>query len=170
MTSGEGKISIAYLINEQITHREVRVIYNGKSEVMATSEALKLAEDTGMDLVLMSDNVKPAVCKIVNYNKMMYEREKKEKFIRKQDIKEIKMKGNIAEHDIDIKVNYARRILKEKDRVKVSVSYKGREIKNIDKGAEIIKGFISKIANDCVTFTEVKRDNNMVYTVLSPKL
>ncbi len=134
-------------INEQIRAKEIRVI-DDKGEqlgVMSTAQALSMAYDKGLDLVEISPNSAPPVCRILDYGKYRFEREKKEKEQRKKqqtiDIKEIQLSYRIDTHDFETKLKHARRFLEDGAKVKVSIKFKGREMSHTAIGLDVITRF-----------------------------
>ena len=134
-------------INEEIRAKEVRVIdANGDQlGIMPTSKALSTAYDKGLDLVEISPNSAPPVCRILDYGKYRFEREKKEKEQRKKqqtiDIKEVQLSCRIDTHDFETKLKHARRFLEDGAKVKVCIKFKGREMSHTAIGLEVITKF-----------------------------
>ena len=134
-------------INEEISAKEVRVIdKNGEQMgVVATSKALASAYEKGLDLVEISPNSEPPVCRIMDYGKYRFEREKKEKEQRKKqttiDIKEIQLSCRIDTHDFETKLKHARKFLEGGAKVKVCIKFKGREMSHTAIGLEVITRF-----------------------------
>lgn len=134
-------------INEEIRATEVRVIdANGDQlGIMPTSKALSAAYDKGLDLVEISPNSAPPVCRILDYGKYRFEREKKEKEQRKKqqtiDIKEVQLSCRIDTHDFETKLKHARRFLEDGAKVKVCIKFKGREMSHTAIGLEVITKF-----------------------------
>jgi len=134
-------------INEEISAKEVRVIdENGEQlGVIAVSAALAKAYDKGLDLVEISPNSAPPVCRIMDYGKYRFEREKKEKEQRKKqttiDIKEIQLSCRIDTHDFETKLKHARKFLEGGAKVKVCIKFKGREMSHTAIGLEVITKF-----------------------------
>lgn len=146
-------ISKEFQINEEIRDREVRLIdKDGKQlGIMSAREAQKIADERQLDLVKISPNAKPAVCKIMDYGKFKFEQGKKEKEMKKNqktiNVKEIRMSARVEEHDLDVKAKNCRKFLLNGDKVKVSVRFRGREMAYTDVGKEILLKFAEKIAN-----------------------
>lgn len=134
-------------INEEIRAKEVRVIdENGEQlGVVATAAALSKAYDKGLDLVEISPNSEPPVCRIMDYGKYRFEREKKEKEQKKKqttiDIKEIQLSCRIDTHDFETKLKHARKFLENGAKVKVCIKFKGREMSHTAIGLEVIQRF-----------------------------
>lgn len=140
-----------FKINDQIKAKEVRVI-NEKNEmigVVPTIQAIKLADDAGLDLVEVSPNVEPPVCKIANFGKMKYEMQKKAADAKKKqkviETKEIKMSINIGKGDYDVKVKQIIKFIEKGDKVKVSIKMKGREISHLELAEKLMADITADI-------------------------
>ena len=137
------------LINEEIKAKEVRVIgEDGESlGVMSPDKALAMAYDQGYDLVLMAPQAVPPVCRIMDYGKYRFERDKKEKEAKKKqqviEIKEIQLSCRIDTHDFQTKLKHAQRFLSDGNKVRVVMRFKGREMSHIAIGQEIMTKFIA---------------------------
>tara|TARA_B100001093_G_scaffold434686_1_gene432264 strand:+ start:225 stop:746 length:522 start_codon:yes stop_codon:yes gene_type:complete len=131
--------------NEQIDAAEVRLIdaEGGQVGVVGISEAISMAVDSGLDLVEVSPNVSPPVCKILDLGKYKYEAQKKKSEARKKqkiiELKEIKFRPNIEQHDYDVKMRAMRRFLDEGDKVKVTLRFRGREMVHQHLGMNVLK-------------------------------
>ncbi|MBR0147129.1 MAG: translation initiation factor IF-3 [Eubacterium sp.] len=145
--------AIEYLINEQIRDKEVRVIgaEGGQLGVMSVKEALQIAEEEGMDLVRVSPNAKPPVCKIIDYGKFRYEMARKEKDAKKKqrivEIKEVRLSPNIDDNDLNTKVGQARKFLEKGNRVKVTLRFRGRELAYVNQSKRILDDFAEKLSD-----------------------
>ncbi len=132
-------------VNETINAETIRLIdADGEMVgVISKREALQMAEEVGLDLVMMSPNADPPVCKILDYGKLKYENQKKKNEARKKqktiEVKEIKFRPNIDEHDYDVKMRAVRRFLDEGDKVKVTLRFRGREMAHQDLGAKVLQ-------------------------------
>ena len=141
------------MINEQIRDREVRVIGEDGDQlgVMPTKDAMKLAEDAGLDLVKIAPTAKPPVCKIVDYGKYRYELVRKEKEARKKqrtiEVKEIRLSPNIDTNDLNTKINAARKFLSKGDRVKITLRFRGREMAHMANSKHILDDFAQALAD-----------------------
>ncbi len=161
--------------NEQIRFPKIRVIDNDGAQVgiITPREALVLAQEKNLDLVLISETADPPVCKIMDYGKYKYEQDKKLKEAKKKqhnaDVKEVKMRYKIEEHDYNVRVKNAQRFLKSGDKVKATVSFRGREIQHADLAEELLR----KMAADLEDYAEVqqypKREGRNMMMLLSPK-
>ncbi|AYD39776.1 translation initiation factor IF-3 [Clostridium fermenticellae] len=164
-----------FLSNESIREKQVRVIGNDGSQVgvMSSREALKIAEEKELDLVLISPNAKPPVCKIMDLGKYVYEQTKKDKEAKKKqkviNIKEVRLSPTIEEHDISIKSNNARKFLMAGDKVKVTVRFRGREADYSFIGKKILDEFYSKLEDICVKEKAPKLEGRNMIMVLSHK-
>ncbi len=132
-------------VNEDITVPQVLLIDDTgeKRGVVATDEAIKIAQNAGLDLVEVSPNTQPPVCKILDYGKYKYQQQKKKAEAKKKqkvvDIKEIKMRPNIDQHDYDVKSRAMKRFFEEGDKVKVTLRFRGREMAHQERGADLLK-------------------------------
>jgi len=141
------------MINEQIRDREVRLIDADGTQlgVMSSRDAQHLADEKRLDLVKISPTAKPPVCKIMDYSKFKFEQSKKEKEARKKqrtvDIKEVRLSPNIDTHDVEVKVKRARSFLKDGDKVKVTIRFRGRELGRTESAYGIMNDFVQKIAD-----------------------
>ncbi|MCM1174815.1 MAG: translation initiation factor IF-3 [Blautia sp.] len=143
-------------INEQIRDKEVRVIgENGEQlGIMSSREAMRLAEEAGVDLVKIAPAAKPPVCKIVDYGKFRYEQARKEKEAKKKqkviEIKEIRLSPNIDTNDLNTKVNAARKFITKGDRVKVTLRFRGREMTHMNSSKHILDDFAGALSDIAV--------------------
>ncbi len=162
-------------INERIRFPKIRVIDSdgGQLGIMAPRDALRLAEEKELDLVLVSDKADPPVCRIMDYGKFKFEQEKKAREARKKqhtsDVKEVKMRYKIEDHDYQVRVNQAERFLKAGDKVKASIMFRGREIQHSD----LAESLLMRMATDLQEVAEVqqapKREGRNMMMMLSPK-
>ncbi len=153
----EGKaISNEAMINEQIRDKEIRLIGSEGEQlgIMSAKEALKLAEEAGLDLVKIAPNAQPPVCKIVDYGKYRYEQLRREKEAKKKqkviEIKEIRLSPNIDTNDLNTKMNAAKKFLTKGDKVKVTLRFRGREMAHMANSKHILDDFaenLSEVAN-----------------------
>ncbi len=168
-------ISKENLINEEIRDKEVRVIDTDGTMlgVMPTEKALELATEKKLDLVNISPNAKPPVCKILDYGKYRYELQKKEKEARKKQkttqVKEIRLSTFIEEHDVQVKANTASKFLKDGDKVKVSLRFRGRERDYKDKGMAVMQSFAEIVSEVGVVEKKPVFEGRSLTMVLGPK-
>ena len=139
-------------INNRIRVREVRVVGEAGEQlgVLATADALKRAEEAGLDLVEVAPTAVPPVCRIMDYSKYKYEQEKREKEARKKQkvvhLKEIRLGPKIGEHDYQFKLRNLEEFLKRGDKVKITMMFKGREMAHVDLGRKILDRLSSDIS------------------------
>jgi translation initiation factor IF-3 len=162
-------------INEEIRAKEVRLV-SGDGEqlgIVPVKEALRMAQEKELDLVEVSANAKPPVCRIMDYGKYRYEQSKREKEARKKqriiNVKEIKLRPNIEDHDLDTKSKNIARFLKDGDKVKVTMMFRGREMAH----AELGKQLLDKVASEMQDIANIERQpkiegRNMIM-ILAPK-
>jgi translation initiation factor IF-3 len=161
--------------NERIRFPKIRVIDFGGEQlgILTPKEALAIAQEKDLDLVLVSETADPPVCKIMDYGKYKYEQDKKIKEAKKKqhnaDVKEVKMRYKIEEHDYNVRVKNAERFLKSGDKVKATVSFRGREIQH----ANLAEKLLQRMASDLEAVAEVqqypKREGRNMMMLLSPK-
>ena len=162
-------------INEEIRDREVRLIAADGEQVgvVATREAQQRADESELDLVKISPNAKPPVCKIMDYGKYKYEQAKKEKEARKKqkviNVKEVRLTPVIEENDLKVKANRAIDFLKDEDKVKVSVRFRGREMGHTAAGREVLEKFIEMTSEHGVVDRKPKLEGRNMIMFLSPK-
>ncbi|MDI3534558.1 MAG: translation initiation factor [Thermosediminibacterales bacterium] len=168
-------ISKDLLINEQIRDKEVRVIdINGNQiGIMQTKQALKLAREKQYDLVKVAPQAKPPVCRIMDYGKYKYEQSKKEKEARKKqkviNIKEIRMSPNIEEHDFQVRVRNALRFLKDGNKVKATIRFRGRQITHSALGQEVLERLAEELKDFGVIERKPKVEGRNMIMILAPK-
>jgi translation initiation factor IF-3 len=162
-------------INEQIRDREVRVISATGEQlgIMSAMEARKLAEEAELDLVKISPNARPPVCKIIDYGKYKYEKTRKEKDARKKqhtvEIKEIRMSPNIDSNDLNTKINAARKFLSKGDRVKVTLRFRGREMAHMQSSAHILTDIAEALKDIAVVDKKPKVEGRSLTMFLAAK-
>jgi translation initiation factor IF-3 len=163
-----------FLVNEEIKFSQVQVIdENGeKLGKINTNQAIEMAEDRGLDLVLVSPNQDNPVCKMLDYSKYKFEMAKKAKEAKKKqkviEIKEIRLSPNIDKHDLEVKAKMASKFLEAGNKVKVSMRFRGRELNFINQGKEMMKGFQEMIENSQIE-KEAKIEGKNLTMFLSPK-
>ena len=139
------------MINEEIRDREVRVVdQNGEQlGVMSSRDALALAEERQLDLVKIAPQARPPVCKLMDYGKYRFEQSKKEREFRKNQkvitVKEVRLSATIEDHDIDVKFKNAVKFLKDGNKVKVTIRFRGRQITHSDIGRQVMNEFAERI-------------------------
>ena len=169
------RINKNYLLNEDIREKEIRVIDADGSMLglLSSREALRLAEEKEMDLVMISPNANPPVCKIMDFGKYIYEQSKKEKEAKKKqkvvNVKEIRFSPQIEEHDVSIKANNARKFLLDGDKVKVTVRFRGREADYSHIGQKILRRFAEMLEDVCNIEKPAKLEGRNMIMILAPK-
>ena len=143
-------LSGQYQVNEQIRAREVRIVGEGfEPKVVSLREALRIADDMELDLVMISPNAVPPVCRIVDYSKFLYQLKKKQKEAKakqvKIDVKEIRFGPQTDDHDYNFKLKHAKGFLQNGDKVKAYVFFRGRSILFKDQGEKILARFVSDL-------------------------
>jgi len=162
-------------INEQIRAREVQVIdENGeKKGTMNINDALELAYEKDLDLVLVSPNSDVPVCKIMNYGKYKFEQAKKEKEAKKKqkvfELKEIRITPNIEQHDFEFKSKNIRKFIEDGNKVKVTVRFRGRELNYIKLGEEALNKFIEALSDIAVPEKKAMLEGKNMFIILSKK-
>lgn len=172
---GEGKTISDYFINEQIRDKEVRVIGEDGEQlgIMSSRDAMKLAEEAGVDLVKIAPTAKPPVCRIVDYGKFRYEQTRKEKDAKKKqkvmEVKEIRLSPNIDTNDLNTKTNAARKFLSKGDKVKVTLRFRGREMAHMASSKHILDDFAEVLADIAVIDKAPKVEGRSMTMFLTQK-
>jgi translation initiation factor IF-3 len=161
-------------INHQIRAPKVRLVIEGEgAKVVSIQEALKIADEMGLDLVEVSPNQDPPVCKIMDYGKWKFEQSKKKKEqLKKQnviEVKELKLTPQIGEHDYQIKLKKAIEFLQDGNKVKINLRFKGRQSAHPELGMEIVQRFINDTIEYGIVEVQPKLDGKMIQTVIAPK-
>ena len=162
-------------INEQIRDKEVRVIGEDGEQlgIMSSRDALKLAEEAGVDLVKIAPTAKPPVCRIVDYGKFKYEQTRKEKEAKKKqktvEIKEIRLSPNIDTNDLNTKINAARKFIGKGDRVKITLRFRGREMAHMNTSKHILDDFAEALSDIAVVDKAPKVEGRSMTMFLAEK-
>lgn len=162
-------------INEEIRAREVRVIANGGEQlgIMSRRDALKLALENHLDLVEIAPTAKPPVCRIMDYGKYRYEQQKREKEARKKqktfDIKEVKLRPGIEDHDFNVKYKNAVRFLEDGDKVKVTIMFRGRELSHPELGEVLLNRMAQQLKEIAVVERVPKLEGKNMIMIVAPK-
>ncbi len=162
-------------INEEIRAREVRVVADEGEQlgIMSGRDALNLALERHMDLVEIAPNAKPPVCRIMDYGKYRYEQQKREKEARKKqktfDIKEVKLRPGIEDHDFDVKFKNAVRFLEDGDKVKVTIMFRGRELSHPELGEVLLTKMAKQLEDLAVIERAAKLEGKNMIMIVSPK-
>ena len=162
-------------INEQIRDKEIRLIGESGEQlgIMSSREALKLAEEAGLDLVKIAPTAKPPVCKIVDYGKYRYELARKGKDAKRKqkviEVKEIRMSPNIDTNDLNTKVGAARKFLEKGNRVKVTLRFRGREMAHMSTSKHILDDFAQMLSDIAVVEKMPKVEGRSMIMFLTVK-
>ena len=162
-----------YRVNEQIRVREVRIVGDGESVVVPTRQALDMARQQGVDLVEISPNANPPVCRIIDYSKFLYQQKKRAKELKqkqvKQEVKEIRFGPQTDDHDYNFKLKHAKEFLEEGNKVRAYVFFRGRSILFKEQGEVLLLRF----ANDLEEYGKVESmpslEGKKMFLYLSPK-
>ena len=166
---------LVHELNEDIRDREIRLIGDQGEQlgIMSAAEALKIADEQGLDLVKISPQAVPPVCKLMNYGKYRFEQSKREKEARKNqhvvEIKEIRMSPGIDVGDFNTKLKNAQKFIADGNRVKVSVRFRGREMAHTDIGRDLLERFAAQCAETANLDKPAKLEGRMMSIFLSPK-
>lgn len=162
-------------INEEIRAREVRVIGSDGEQlgIMSGREAQQLAYEKHLDLVEIAPTAKPPVCRIMDYGKYRYEQQKREKESRKKqktfDIKEVKLRPGIEEHDFNVKFKNAVRFLEDGDKVKVTIMFRGRELSHPELGEVLLNKMAAQLKEMAVVERQPKLEGKNMIMIVTPK-
>jgi len=168
-------ISTEHLINEEIRAKEVRLIGSNGDQlgIKPFREALQIAQDAGLDLVNVAPTAKPPVCRIMDYGKYRYEMQKKEKEARKNqkivEVKEVRFSATIDEHDFQTKLRNVIKFLKDGDKVKMSVRFRGREIAHAEIGQKVLERVAAEVEELAIVERKPKLEGRSMIMILSPK-
>ncbi|MDD5491997.1 MAG: translation initiation factor IF-3 [bacterium] len=161
-------------INERIRANEVRLIDEAGQPlgIVALSQAMNMAVERGLDLVEISGQSTPPVCKIMDYSKYRYEQEKKEKKARKSHkvihVKEIKIRPKIGTHDLEVKLRHTEEFLAEGDKVKIAMMFRGREMAHMELGVGIMRKIEERFATTATIEQSPKMEGNTMFMLLGP--
>ena len=162
-------------LNDEMRDKELRVIGADGAQlgIMSSAQANQLAEEQGLDLVKISPNATPPVCKIMDYSKFCFDQKKREKEARKNqrvvEIKEIRMSPSIDTNDLNTKIKAAQKFLTDGNRVKVSVRFRGREMAHTNIGEKLLLTFAEECAEVATMEKNPKLDGRFMAMFLSPK-
>jgi len=162
-------------INQRIRAATIRVIDADGSQlgVMTPTEGLQRARDRGLDLVEVAPSADPPVCRIIDFGKWQYEQKKKANEAKKKQttisVKEIKFRPGTDEHDYDFKKNHASRILKDGDKVKATVHFRGREVTHKELGLQLLMRLVEELGDDGQMEVEPKMEGMNMFTIIAPR-
>ena len=166
---------LEHQLNEEIRDKEIRVIGEDGAQlgIMSAAQANQLAEERGMDLVKISPNAVPPVCKIMDYSKFCFDQKKREKEAKKNqrvvEVKEIRMSPSIDTNDFNTKVKSAQKFLTDGNRVKVSVRFRGREMAHTNLGEKLLMDFAEACAEMASLEKNPKLEGRFMAMFLTPK-
>lgn len=169
------RISKELRINEQIHSREVRVVSDTNEQlgIMPIRQAMGLAEEKGLDLVEVAPNGRPPVCRIMNYGKYRYEQQKRDKEAKKKQkvfqVKEVKLRPNIEDHDFFVKLKHAQRFLEAGNKVKVTIMFRGREMSHPELGRSLLDRVVKQLGDTVVREKPPKMEGRNMTMVIGPK-
>lgn len=161
-------------VNEKITAKQVRLIdaNNENRGIVSIREALALAEEEGLDLIEISPQANPPVCKILDFGKYRYEQQKRKAEAKKNqkvvEIKELKLRPMIDTHDYEVKVKQAKKFLEQGNKVKFTMRFKGRELSANDMGKQVLNKLIEDLENIGKVDSEMKLEGRQMTMILSP--
>lgn len=162
-------------INDKIRVPQVRLVGpdGGQLGVVTIQNALEIANQHELDLVEVAPQASPPVCRVIDFSKFKYDQEKKEREAKKHQrqsrLKEIRLKPNIDDHDYQVKVKHAIGFLKKKDKVKVSLFFRGRQMEHLDLGRKILDRFIIDIQNDGQVEKDPALEGRVISFMVAPK-
>lgn len=161
-------------MNDRIRAREIRVIDADGNQlgIMAPFDAVKRAREQNLDLVEISPNAAPPVCRIMDYGKFLYEQEKKERAAKKNQkqivLKEVKFSVNVDEHDYVTKRNHVLRFLGEGDKVKASLRFRGREMAHQNLGRDVLDRLVKEVGDKGIVEFRPRMEGNTMHVILAP--
>ena len=164
-----------HLVNEDIKVAEVRLVGADGSQlgIMETAKALHIAEESGLDLVLIAPQATPPVCRVMDYGKYRFDQQKREKEQRKNqktvEVKEIRLSLNIDVHDFDTKVDQAKKFLSAGNKLKVSIRFRGREMAHTDRGTDVMNRFQEAVGDAATVDKPAKLEGRSMQMFMSPK-
>lgn len=163
------------LVNEKIRFKEVLVIdqHGTQLGVLSRNEALNTAESSNLDLVCVSPQATPPVCKIMDYGKYRFEKQKKQKEAKKHQktiaLKEIRLSPVIDKHDMETKLKKTRQMLEKGDKVKVTMRFRGRQITHVEVGQKVLELFMEEIRDVAQIEKDAKLEGRQLFMILAPK-
>jgi translation initiation factor IF-3 len=160
-------------VNEQIRTSPVRVIGADGAQlgILSTEDALGAARQAGLDLVEVAPQEKPPVCRIMDYGKFKYQQKKRQhkSHSHQVKVKEIRVRPKTGEHDINVKVNRARDFLQQKDKVLLTVMFRGREMAHVEEGRRVIDGILAQLEEVCRIESPPTQQGRRIVCTLGPK-
>ncbi len=169
------KIASELQTNAQIRDNSVRVISDSGEQlgVMSSREAQQIADESGLDLVKVSPQANPPVCKIMDYGKYRFEQAKKQKEAKKNQkiivLKEMRLSATIETHDLEVKARNVNKFLMAGDKVKVSIRFKGRQMAHTENGLKVMDEFFAMVEENAVIEKRAKLEGRSMFMILAPK-
>lgn len=166
--------SVMHQLNEDIRDKELRLIGSGGEQlgIMSAEEAQKIADEQGLDLVKISPQANPPVCKLMDYGKYRFEAAKQEREARKNqkvvDLKEVRLSATIEEHDMNVKAKNAIKFLKGGDKVKVSIRFRGRQLSHTEVGLTVMKAFLEIVKDVATVERQPRVEGRQMIMILAP--
>ncbi|MBM3258444.1 MAG: translation initiation factor IF-3 [Candidatus Sericytochromatia bacterium] len=163
------------LLNERIRAREVRTIDDDGAQlgILVTREALRIAQEKGLDLVLVAADANPPVCKIMDYGRHKFEQEKKNREARRKQhivsLKEVTLSYKIGEHDYQVRFRAIQRFLLDGDKVKVTIRFRGREMQHQALGVNVLMRFARELTDICTIERDPRQEGRTLFLILAPK-
>ncbi len=162
-------------VNQGIRAREVRVIGPEGEQfgIMPPAEAIRVAEEKGLDLVEVAPTAVPPVCRIMNYGKFKYEQSKKQHIMKQHQkvshVKEVKVRPHIDTHDLEFKMRHARRFLEDGNKAKVTMMFRGRELSHIERGKNVLEEFVKGVEDIGVVEQPPTMEGRNMIMIIAPK-
>jgi translation initiation factor IF-3 len=160
-------------MNEQIRITPIRLIgAEGEQHgIVPTSQALEMAREAGLDLVEVADKERPPVCKIMDYGKFKYAQSKKShQKTHQQKLKEIRVRPKTGDHDIETKIQQAKKFLEHNDKVQVNVLFRGREMQHIEEGQRVMNQLLESLQDSCKLESPARMEGRRLVALLAPKV
>ena len=163
-------------INEEIRAKEVRVNTDTGEQIgiMSLKDALLEAQNRNLDLVEIAPNAKPPVCRIMDYGKYRYEQQKRDKDTRKKqkivNVKEVKLRPKIEEHDFNVKLKNALKFIESGDKVKITIMFRGRELMHVDLGKKVLDRMAEELKEVATIEREAKLEGKNMILIVAPKV
>jgi translation initiation factor IF-3 len=163
------------VINERIRARELRTIDDEGNQlgILPSREALRIAQEKGLDLVLVAPDANPPVAKIMDYGRHKFETEKRSREARKKQhtvtLKELTLSYKIGEHDYQVRLRSLQRFIAEGDKVKVTIRFRGREVQHSNLAAELLLRFAKDVEENAIIEREPKSEGRTLFIILAPK-
>lgn len=162
-------------MNEAVRAREVRLVSETGEQlgVVSSRDALRIAQEHGYDLVEVAPTARPPVCRIMDYGKYKYEQSKRDREARKKQkvvtIKEVKMRPNIEDHDFEVRRKQTETFLKDGDKIKATIMFRGREVVHSDLGRQLLERLLDSVKDLCIVERQPKLEGRNMIMILAPK-